>query len=282
MTVKIITDSTSDIPASLAAELGIRIIPLYVHFGNEVYRDGIDLSTDDFYKRLVVSKRLPTTSTVSPSDFAQVCDALARETDEILAIMISSKLSATYEVSCQGRDLMKAKDCRVEVIDSQLICLALGLIVIAAAKEAQRGSGLDQVIAAANDVRSRLHVRMAFDTLEYVRRGGRIGAAQALLGNLLHFKPILTLKDGVPIPVTRERTRAKAIDHLLQFARSVPNIEDLALASTTTPEDVEQLMDDLAPTFPRERIYVSTIGSVMGTHLGPGAIGVAVVEKKPD
>jgi DegV family protein with EDD domain len=280
MTVKIITDSTSDIPAPLAAELGLRVIPLYVHFGNEVYRDGIDLSTDDFYKRLVVSKRLPTTSTVSPSDFAQVCDTLAHETDEILAIMISSKLSATYDVACQGRDLIKATGCRVEVMDSQLICLALGLIVIAAAKEAQRGSSLDQVIAAANDVRSRLHVRMAFDTLEYVRRGGRIGAAQALLGNLLHFKPILTLKDGVPIPVTRERTRAKAIDHLLEFARGVPNIEDLALASTTTPEDVEQLMDDLAPTFPRERIYVSTIGSVMGTHLGPGAIGVAVVEKK--
>lgn len=278
MTVKIVTDSTSDIPPQLAAQLGICVIPLYVHFGNEVYRDGIDLSTDEFYKRLVVSKRLPTTSTVSPSDFGQVCDKLSHEADGILAIMISSKLSATYDVACQGRELIKAKDCRVEVMDSQLICMALGLVVVAAAKEAQRGANLDQVIAVADDVRSRLHVRMAFDTLEYVRRGGRIGAAQALLGNLLHFKPILTLKDGVPIPVTRERTRAKALDYLVEFAKSISNIEDVAVASTTTPQDVEQLMDSLAGTFPRERIYVSTIGSVMGTHLGPGAIGVAIVE----
>ncbi len=280
MPVKIVTDSTSDIPPQLAAQLGICVIPLHVHFGNEVYRDSVDLSSEEFYKRLIVSKRLPTTSTVSPSDFAQVCDALADQTDEILAILISSKLSATYDVALQGRDLMKAKNCRVEVLDSQLICMALGLIVIAAAKEAQKGANLDQVIARTNDVRSRIHVRMAFDTLEYVRRGGRIGAAQALLGNLLHFKPILTLKDGLATPVTRERTRPKAIEHLLNFATSFSNVEDMAVASTTTPEDIEQMIDSLGATFPKERIYVSTIGSVMGTHLGPGAIGVAVVEGK--
>jgi DegV family protein with EDD domain len=280
MTVKIVTDSTSDIPPQLAAQLGICVIPLHVHFGNEVYRDGVDLSNEEFYKRLIVSKRLPTTSTVSPSDFAQVCDALADQTNEILAILISSKLSATYDVALQGRDLMKAKNCRVEVLDSRLICMALGLIVIAAAKEAQKGANLDQVIARTNDVRSRIHVRMAFDTLEYVRRGGRIGAAQALLGNLLHFKPILTLKDGLATPVTRERTRAKAIEYLLNFATSFANVEDMAVASTTTPEDIEQMIDNLGATFPKERIYLSTIGSVMGTHLGPGAIGVAVVEGK--
>ncbi|OGO02605.1 MAG: hypothetical protein A2Y72_04430 [Chloroflexi bacterium RBG_13_53_26] len=280
MTVKIVTDSTSDIPPQLAAQLGICVIPLHVHFGNEVYRDGVDLSNEEFYKRLIVSKRLPTTSTVSPSDFAQVCDALADQTDEILAILISSKLSATYDVALQGRDLIKAKNCRVEVLDSQLICMALGLIVVAAAKEAQKGANLDQVIARTNDVRSRIHVRMAFDTLEYVRRGGRIGAAQALLGNLLHFKPILTLKDGLATPVTRERTRPKAIEYLLNFATSFANVEDMAVASTTTPEDIEQMLNSLGATFPKERIYVSTIGSVMGTHLGPGAIGVAVVEGK--
>jgi DegV family protein with EDD domain len=280
MTVKIVTDSTSDIPPQLAAQLGICVVPLHVHFGNEVYRDGVDLSSEEFYKRLVVSKRLPTTSTVSPIDFAQVCDVLADQTDEILAILISSKLSATYDVAVQGRDLMKAKNCRVEVLDSQLICMALGLMVIAAAKEAQKGATLDQVIARTNDVNSRIHVRMAFDTLEYVRRGGRIGAAQALLGNLLHFKPILTLKDGLTTPVTRERTRPKAIEHLLNFATSFSNVEDMAVASTTTPEDIEQMIDSLGATFPKERIYVSTIGSVMGTHLGPGAIGVAVVEGK--
>ena len=278
MPVRIITDSTADIPPQLAAELGIRVMPLYVHFGNDVYRDGIDLTPEDFYRKLVASKALPTTSTVAPREFAQICDELSKETDEILAVTVSSKLSATYDVALQGRDLRKDKKCRVEVLDSKLFCMALGLVVIGAAKRAREGANLDNVVEFTKGLYSRIHVRMAFDTLEYMRKGGRIGAAEAFMGRMLDVKPILTLKDGMAMPVVRRRTRAKAIEYLRKFAASFDNIAELAVAHTTTPEDAVGLVNDLDDVFPKERVYLSVIGPVVGTHLGPGALGIAVVE----
>lgn len=278
MTVRIVTDSTSDIPPQVAQELGITVIPLYVHFGTEVYRDGIDLSPAEFYQKLVTSKFLPTTSTISPGEFAEICDELAEQTDEILTIVISSKLSATYDVALHGMELRKRKDCQVEVIDSQLVLMALGLIAIAAAKEAQAGSSLEQIADMVKKTLPKTNVRMAFDTLEYIRKGGRIGRAKALLGTLLSFKPILTLKDGETTPIARERTRGRAIEHLRRFATGFTNIKEIAVEYTTTPEEATFLAQRLDPLFPKERIYISTVGSVMGTHLGPGALGVALLE----
>ncbi len=278
MPVRIITDSTADIPPQVAAEYGIRVMPLYVHFGNEVYRDGIDLKPDEFYPMLVANKTLPTTSTVAPVEFAQMCDELSKETNEILAITLSSKLSATYDVALQGRDLRKDKKCRVEVLDSKLFSMALGLVVIGAARRAREGASLDDVVESAKGLYSRIHVRMTFDTLEYVRKGGRIGAAEAFMGRLLDVKPILTLKDGMATPVVRRRTRAKAIEYLRKFAASFDSIAELAVAYTTTPEDAVGLINDLDDVFPKERVYLSVIGPVLGTHLGPGALGIAVVE----
>jgi DegV family protein with EDD domain len=278
MPVRIITDSTADIPPQVAAELGIRVMPLYVHFGNQVYRDGVDLTPEDFYRKLVANKTLPTTSTVAPVEFAQICDELSKETDEILAVTVSSKLSATYDVALQGRDLRKDKKCRVEVLDSKLFCMALGLVVIGAAKRAKEGATLDNVVESAKGLYSRIHVRMAFDTLEYMRKGGRIGAAEAFMGRMLDVKPILTLKDGMAMPVVRRRTRAKAVEYLRKFAASFDTMAELAVAHTTTPEDAVGLVNDLGDIFPKERIYLSVIGPVVGTHLGPGALGIAVVE----
>jgi DegV family protein with EDD domain len=253
-------------------------MPLYVHFGHDVYRDGIDLTPDDFYRKLVANKALPTTSTVAPVDFAQICDELSKETREILAVTLSSKLSATFDVCLQGRDLRKDKKCRVEVLDSKLLCMALGLVVIGAAKRAKQGADLDDILQFAKGMCSRIHVRMTFDTLEYVRRGGRIGAAEAFMGRMLDVKPILTLKDGMAMPVLRKRTRAKAIEYLRKFVAGFEEIAELAVAHTTTPEDAQALIDDLDDVFPKERVYFSVIGPVMGTHLGPGALGIAVLE----
>jgi len=278
MAVKLVTDSTADIPYEIASELGVCVVPLYVRFGNQVYRDGVDLTPSEFYHKLANNKSLPTTSTVSPGEFAEVYDSLAEETDEILAILISSDLSATYESALQGRELMKAKDCRVEVIDSRLVVMALGLVVIDAAREARKGTSLDQVADGARGAASKIRVRMALDTLEYVRKGGRIGAAQAFLGALLNFKPILSLKGGVATPVARERTRSKAIEHLRRFAADSSNIKEMAVEYTTTPKEAMALAESLNPIFPKERIYISTIGAVMGTHLGPGALGVAILQ----
>lgn len=171
MPVKLVTDSTADIPPQVASALGIHVVPLYVHFGDEVYRDGVDLSPSEFYRKLATSKSLPTTATVSPAEFAQIYDTMSEQSDEILVIVLSSELSATYQVALHGKELSQKKGSRIEVIDSRLVLMPLGLVVIAAAKEAQTGVRMDQVIDMAQKAMSRVHVRMAFDTLEYVRRG---------------------------------------------------------------------------------------------------------------
>ena len=275
MTVKIVTDSTSDLPPQVVKELGITVVPLYVNFGTESYRDGIDLTTEEFYDKLVSSKTLPTTSVPSIGNFADAYDKLAKGTDEIMAIILSSKLSATYEAASQAVGLMKRK-CRVEVIDSQWAAMAQGFIVIAAAKAAKGGASLDEVMNVARSNISRVDFLAAFDTLEYLRKGGRIGRAGAFLGSVLKINPLITLKDGLVEPAGRTRSRAKAIEHLYDFAMSYSHIEEIAVEDTATPDEAEALVERFSSRFPKERIYRSKMTPVIGTHTGPRLLLVAV------
>jgi len=279
MTVRIVTDSVADLPPQVTEELGITVVPLNVRFGDKVYRDGIDLTAEQFYDRLVHSKILPVTSVPSPGSFAEAYDKLAEETDEILAIIVSSKLSGTYDVALQSIGLMKRK-CRVEVIDSQQAVMAEGFIVIAAAKAANTGASFDEVVDIAHRSIPRVDFRAAFDTLEYLKRGGRIGKAQALLGSILKVNPIISLKDGVVFPAGRERSRAKAIDHLYNFAMSYSHIEEMAIEDAACPDDAETLAERLSSKFPKERIYRSKTTPVIGTHTGPGSLLVSVLEDR--
>lgn len=279
MTVKIITDSTSDLTLEIVSELGITVVPLYVHFGTEVYRDSIDLTTDDFYRRLAQDKTLPTTATPSPGSFVEAYDRLAAETDEILIITISSKLSATYKVAVEARELRKSQ-CRLEVLDSQSAIVGLGLIVISAAKMAQAGASLDEVVDAARGSMQRVDFRMAFDTLEYLKRGGRIGTAQAFLGSMLKVNPIITIKDGSTEGVTRLRSRARAIDYLYDFATSFPHVEEMAIEDATTPDEAEMLAERLSAKFPQQHIYRLKVSPVIGTNVGPRVLGVGVMPKQ--
>jgi DegV family protein with EDD domain len=276
MAVKIVTDSTSDLTPEIASELGITIVPLYVHFGTEVYRDGVDLTTEDFYQKLAQSKDLPTTSAPSPGDFATVFDKLAKDTDEILAITISTKLSATYNAAMEGKDIRKNK-ARLEIIDSFWAVAGLGLIAISAAKAAKSGVNLDEVIKATRRSMNKVDVRIAFDTLEYLKRGGRIGTAQAFLGSMLKMNPILTIKDGNTAGVARLRCRAKAMDYLVDFANGISNIEEMAIEDAATPDDAQALIDRLDSGFPKERIYRMKVSPVIGTHVGPHVIGIGVI-----
>ena len=276
MTVKIVTDSVADLPSQVVNELGITVIPINIRFGEEVYRDGVDLTADEFYDKLKHSKIFPATSVPSPATFAQAYDKLAEETDEILAIMVSSRLSATYEVALQSIGLMKRK-CRVEVIDSRTATMAQGFIVMKAAQAAKAGASLDEVMEVTRKNIPRVDFHAAFDTLEYLRRGGRIGKAQAFLGSLLKINPIVTLKDGVVEPAGRTRSRAKAIDHLYDFAASYSYIEEMAVEDTACPDDAEVLVKRLGAIFPRERIYRSKMTPAIGTHTGPGLLLVAVL-----
>jgi len=279
MPVKVVTDSVADLPSQVVEELGITVIPLNVRFGEKVYRDGIDLTTEQFYQELTSSKVMPVTSVPSPLTFTTAYDKLAEETDEILAIMLSSKLSATHEVAVQSIGLMK-RSCRVEVIDSGWAVMAQGFLVMAAARAALAGAKLDELIEIVRANIPRVDMRAAFDTLEYLRRGGRIGAAQALLGAALRIHPIITIRNGLVEPAGRARSRARAIEHLYQFVAGYNRIEEMAVEEAACPEDADLLVERLGSLFPRERIYRTKTTPVIGTHTGPGLLLVAVMGDK--
>jgi len=274
MSIKIVTDSVSDIPPEIASELGITVVPLFLHFGAETCRDRIDLAPEEFYHRLIHSKILPTTAAPSPGSFSEVYDRLDKETDDILVISVG--FGATHENVVKGIELMKRK-CRVEVVNSRKAIMAQGLVVIATAKAANAGASLDEAVDLSHRNIQRVDFRAAFDTLEYLRRGGRIGKAQVLLGSMLKVNPIITIKNGEVYPAARQRSRAQAIDYLYNFAMSYSHIEEMAIEEATTPDEAEMLADRLSSTFPKERIYRSKMSPVIVTHTGPRAIAVSVL-----
>jgi DegV family protein with EDD domain len=279
MTVKIVTDSVADIPPPIVEKLGISIIPVLVRFGEETFRDGIDITNDQFYERLVKSAVMPTTSVPSLDMFARTYARLAEETDEILVIMLSSKLSGLYNAALQSAELIEGK-CRIVVVDSRNAVMAQGFIVIKAAEAARDGAGLDELLEIVDKNLPRVDMRAAFDTLEYLKRGGRIGRAQAFMGSLLKINPIITLKDGVVEPVNRVHSRAKAIDALYDFAAGFSHIEGLAVEEAACPEDGDRLVGRLSAIFPEEKIIRTRTTPVIGTHTGPGLLLVAVMGDK--
>ena len=275
MAIKIVTDSVADLPANLARELDITVVPLTVNFGSEAFRDGIDLTPEQFYEKLKTSKDFPHTSVPTIGDFAAVYDRLSEETDRIVVITLSSKLSGTYQIAQQAIDL-KQRKCEIEVIDSGWAAITQGFIVMAAARTAKEGGDISGIKEAVKKTSARVGFRASFDTLEYLRRGGRIGRAQAFLGSLLRINPIITLKDGLVEPVERVRSRAKAIEQLHKFAESYTKIEEMAVENTASPVEAEDLIDRLSTLFPKERIISSRMTPVIGTHTGPGLLLVAV------
>jgi len=275
--VKIVTDSLSDITSDIAEGLGITVVPLTVLFGQESFLDRVTITTDEFYYKLTHDAAWPTTTQPPPSVFVDVYNKLAEDTDEILAITLSSKLSGTYESALNAKSLVE-KECRIEVIDSLTVAMGLGLIVIAAAKAAQAGANLDEVADSVRRAMPRSHLVAYFDTLKYLAKGGRIGKAQGLLGAMLSVKPILAVKDGEMSPLTRLRSRTAGMDYLYNFVAGFPHIEELAVEHATTPDDADRLVERLSSVFPKERIYRSTISPVVGTHAGPGAMAVTVLE----
>ena len=274
--VAVVTDSVADLPPKMAEELGITVVPIVVRFGTDLYRDGLDINPDEFYKRLKGSKALPATSVPPPVAFADVCDKIAEKTNEILVITVTSRLSGTHQVAVQAVGLTK-KRCRVEVLDSEWAVMAQGFIVVAAARAAQAGAGLDEVLDAAHRTMHRVEIRAAFDTLEYLERGGRIGKAQAFLGSLLKVNPIIGLKDGEVYPVGRERSRARAIDRLYDFAVGFGNIEGLAVEYAADLDEANKLVQRLRSKYPKVPIHVSRTSPAIGTHTGPGLIVVTVL-----
>lgn len=277
MTVKIVADTLSDIGAEVAEKLDITLVPLYVRFGEEMYRDRVDISSETFYRRLVNEPTLPSTTQPTPNDFAEVYRKLAGETDEVLVITVSSKMSGTYQSAVQASEMVRAK-CRILVIDSMNVAMAEGLIVISAAEAVKRGAGLDEVAALASRAITRAHLIAYFDTLKYLAKGGRIGKAQGLLGSMLSVKPILTIREGEMAPLTRVRSMTAGLDYLYKFATGFADVEMIAVEHGTTPAETDKLAERLKPHFSGKPFYRSSISPVVGTYAGPNAIALTVLE----
>jgi DegV family protein with EDD domain len=277
--VAVVTDSVADLPPQVVEEFGITVVPLVVRFGTDLYRDGLDLTPDQFYEKLRTSKALPATSVPPPAAFTDAYNKLAEKTNGIVVISLTSKLSATYQAALQATESIK-KPCRVEVLDSQWAVMAQGFIVIAAAKAAQNGASIDEVLDVARQAIHRVDMYAAFDTLEYLERGGRIGKAQAFLGSLLKVNPIIGLKDGEVYPLGRERSRVKAIDHLYNLTTSFGNVEGLAIEYATDLDEANRLKQRLHSKYPQIPIFLSRTSPVIGTHTGPSLIVVSVFGDK--
>jgi DegV family protein with EDD domain len=276
MTVKIVTDSTADLPAQLVKELGITVVPLYVRFGEEVLRDRVDISEDEFYQRLTEGSVHPNTTQPSPQDFVDVYQKLSAA-DGIVSIHLSAKLSGTCSSALQAKGMV-ANECSVEVVDSETLSMALGLVVIAAAEAAKAGKSLDEVEAVARQTMPKIRLLFLLDTLKYLQLGGRIGKAKALLGSVLSVKPMLTVKDGELVPAGQVRTRAKGIDKLFEYVKNAGDIQDLAVIYNTTPDEAEALAERIGSVFDKEKIRMARVGPTLGVHGGPGAMIVAFRE----
>ncbi len=281
MTVRVVTDSTADLPETVTRELGITVVPVYLRFGETAYRDGVDISQDEFYHKLVESPIHPTTSQPTPADFAEVYRKLSREAEGIVSIQVTSKLSGTYNSALQGREMAEA-GCHIEIVDSFSVSMGLGLITMAAARLAKAGENLQVVMEEIRQAIPCIRILAVFDTLKYLLLGGRVGKAKALLGSLLNVKPLLTMRDGELVPVGLARTRNKGIERLYELAKTALDIQEVAIVHSTTPEEASSLKERIASFFDSKRIHVSRLGPALGVHGGPGALILALIEKIGD
>jgi len=251
-------------------------VPLTVSFGKKVYREGLDLNAEEFYSKLAQSEELPKTAQPSVGSFIDVYETLAQQDNEIISIHLSNKLSGTYNAALLAKEAM-TKDCRIEVVDSKSVSMGLGLTVIAAAKAVQAGASFQQATDIVHHSIPRIHLLAFFQTLEYLERGGRLGKGKALLGTLLHVKPLITVQDGEVQPFGRARTTRGALQRLYDFVNALLHIRGLSIMYTTVSKEVEILAKLLAPLFPQDRIIVTQVGSTLGTHTGPGTLAVAAL-----
>ena len=278
MAVKVVTDSTCDLPSELAQRRDVTVLPCYVHFGDEVYRDGLDIGPDEFYSRLVAAPRLPTTAQPSVNDFLQVYTDLCSQGHEVISVHLSAKFSGTLNSATQARDSLASSSpsARVEIIDSRMTSLGLGLVVLEALRMVDGGVPLTDVVAGVESSLEKTHCYFLLDTLEYLQKGGRIGKASAFLGSILNIKPILMIKDGEAHPVERARTRERGIRRLVEIVRGLGPAAQLAILHTTTPDEAESLRERFEDLVPRDDIIMGRFGPTVGTYLGPGALGVGL------
>ncbi len=278
MAIRVVTDSTADLDGETLDRHGIAVVPLNIHFGGEVFRDGIDLGKDAFYDRLVQSAVLPRTSQPSVLEFRRVYETFP-DAEAIVSIHIGGKLSGTINAAQTAARMGREADPGgppVIVVDSDQASMGLGFPVLAAAEAAAGGAAAEAVVAAARGCAARCRVLLFVDTLEYLQKGGRIGRARAFLGTLLRTKPVLELTDGEIAGIERPRTRQKAVERLYQLILKTPRPARIAILHGTTPDEAAALGERVRAQLPGVPISVVQVSPVIGVHIGPAALGAAI------
>jgi DegV family protein with EDD domain len=273
--IAVVTDSTSDLPRELAKQHGIRIIPQILIMGTKTWRDGVDIDSPAFYELLRTSPDFPASSQPSIADFEAVFRELAKEADGIAAVLVSDKLSGTLNSARMAKENLP--DVPIEIVDTQAVSVQLGFMALAAARAAAAGGDLQTVADAARAMIGKVGVYFVVDTLEYLHRGGRIGAAARLFGTALNLKPLLAIQDGMVHPVTKVRSRRKALDTLFQLLdKELAGKAEIHMAvlHVAAPEEAAQLAEQVEDRFQPVEMIRSECGPVVGTHAGPGTLGV--------
>lgn len=276
--IRIITDSTCEAPREVLEHPTVTVVPLYVLFGQEALKDAVEISQEQFWQRLPTANPLPTTSQPTPADFLPHFRALTSAGDEVVVITISSKLSGTYSSALQAKQELPWQP--IDLVDSLSTSVGLGIVVQEAFRMAQNGATREQILAALMAMRDEVRILFSVDTLEYLARGGRLGKAQALMGTLLSFKPMLSIVEGEIVPMGRVRSRNKALDALVKSHAELnsergPHVR-IGVTHANALDEARLVAAELGRTFDTEDVFIASLGPVLGTHTGPGMIGAAV------
>ncbi len=273
--VQIITDSTSDIPEELAEQLGIRVVPIYLRFGDKTYRDGVDITPAEFYKKLVSSPVHPATSQPNPEDFAGVFREYCDNTDGIVSIHVSSKISGTFNSATMAQRSLKSR-CRIEVIDSRFNSAGLGLVVIAAARLAKAGAGLEEIIAEVKKAIGEVRMFGIFETMKYLARSGRVNKTIAAVSSILNVMPLLTFHDGEIVRAGLVRSITKGMKRIYDFAKDNAPPAEITIVHSAVAEQAAHLRKMLGEFINEEKIKIAELGAGLGVHGGPGVLLVAL------
>lgn len=273
--IGVVVDSTADLPPELVEQWRLSVVPCLVHFGQTTFREGVDLSPAEFYRRLEGAAELPTTSAPGPGVFEEVYRRVAAECDQIVSLHLSSGLSAVYNSALLGAREIAGTE--IAVVDGGSVTMGLGWQAVLAARWAREGRTLGEIVEGLEASRPRVRVFALLDTLEYLRRSGRVNRAVAMLGALLNVKPMVSVEGGDVHAAGRARSRRKGVEQLISLVEGLGSLEELAVLHTRAPHAAQELMDRLSGLFPRERMVVAEVGPIIGTHVGPNALGVACV-----
>ncbi len=282
--VRIVTDSTCDLPPEMVHEYGILVVPLRIIINGEAYLDRVDISAEEYHRRLAswpAGMELPTTSHPTVETFEELYKKILKSGDSVVSIHHSAKLGGTYQAAVQARNNILAPSSQVTIIDTMSASFGVGVIAVEAAKRARQGPLHTELVSAINRMVFQTHVIFFTETMQYLQQSGRINSkAQQALGATpaTNFRPLLRLEEGQIVPFERTRTRTKALEGLCEFIEDFPHIEEMAIIHSNSLNDIEAILTRISPIFPREKVHICLFSPVLTTHLGPGAMGVAVYE----